>query len=106
VNTGDVHGAIMGSKVPHYYPFGSAVNIASRMESNSLPGKVHISDSTAHIARRFPEFKIRRRPKMQIKGIGEMQTYFIEKKTEEEQLIQSVESTTSNYSNSNSTTSA
>jgi len=60
------------------------VNIASRMESTGIPGRVHC---TKEVIDCIPagEFVIEKRGMVQVKGIGEMETYFINEKTPEAQ---------------------
>lgn len=77
-NSGDVFGCIMGNKVPHYYPFGDAVNIASRMESNSEPGRICLSEETAKLIDGLHEFRLVARDPIFVKGKGLMKTYFLE----------------------------
>lgn len=83
LNSGPVHGCILGKRVPHFYPFGDNVNIASRMESHGIPGHIHISLATAKLLAGLDEFYvIPREPVVHIKGKGEMPTYFLERNTE------------------------
>lgn len=46
INTGPVIAGVVGTKKFQYDIWGSTVNIASRMESNSEPGRINISENT------------------------------------------------------------
>ena len=46
MNTGPVVAGVVGTKKFQYDIWGSTVNIAARMESNSEPGKINISENT------------------------------------------------------------
>lgn len=78
INTGPVMGCVIGHKVPHYSPFGDAVNMASRMQSHGQAGCIHISRSTASVLSRFSEFEvIKRDPSVDVKGKGVMDTFWL-----------------------------
>ncbi len=46
INTGPVVAGVVGTKKFQYDIWGSTVNIAARMESNSVPGKINVSENT------------------------------------------------------------
>lgn len=76
VHTGPVVAGIVGVKKFAYDIWGDTVNTASRMESSGEAGKVNISESTYELVR--DRFNCTHRGKIQAKGKGEIDMYFVE----------------------------
>ncbi|RQO30163.1 hypothetical protein DBR32_11300 [Taibaiella sp. KBW10] len=75
INSGALIAGIIGVKKFAYDIWGDTVNIAARMEQNSLPGKVNISAHTFALVK--DNFNCTARGKIQAKGKGEMEMYFV-----------------------------
>ncbi|NND77886.1 MAG: hypothetical protein HKN39_06855, partial [Flavobacteriales bacterium] len=56
---------------------------ASRMESNGEVGRVNISQATYEILKDDTSFSFENRGKIEAKGKGEMEMYFVSKKAEQ-----------------------
>ncbi|MEH6535650.1 MAG: adenylate/guanylate cyclase domain-containing protein [Psychroserpens sp.] len=80
IHTGPVVAGIVGVKKFQYDIWGDTVNTASRMESGGEIGKVNISEGTYSLLKDNPEFNFKSRGKIDTKGKGEMEMYFVEKK--------------------------
>jgi class 3 adenylate cyclase len=78
IHTGPVVAGIVGVKKFQYDLWGDTVNIASRLESNSEPGHVNISEATYEYVRDNPSLVCTSRGLIQVKGKGEMQMYFVD----------------------------
>lgn len=76
VHTGPVVAGIVGVKKFSYDIWGDTVNTASRMESSGETGKVNISGTTYERVK--DQFQCIHRGKIQAKGKGELDMYFVE----------------------------
>jgi class 3 adenylate cyclase/tetratricopeptide (TPR) repeat protein len=82
VHTGPVVAGIVGVKKFAYDIWGDTVNTASRMESSGSVGKVNISQTTYELLEEDADFSFESRGKIEAKGKGEIEMYFVILKTE------------------------
>ncbi|MEM9539547.1 MAG: adenylate/guanylate cyclase domain-containing protein [Cyanobacteria bacterium P01_E01_bin.42] len=75
INTGVAVAGVIGTKKFIYDLWGDAVNVASRMESSGKPGAIQITEST--YARLRDKYNLEKRGTVQVKGKGEMITYWL-----------------------------
>ncbi|GHV03658.1 hypothetical protein AGMMS50229_03340 [Campylobacterota bacterium] len=81
IDTGPAVAGVIGQMKFAYDIWGDTVNTASRMESLSIPGKIHCTDNFKRRLENSCLFEDRGR--MEVKGKGEMRTYFLLGKVEE-----------------------
>jgi class 3 adenylate cyclase len=78
INSGKVVGGIVGVRKYLYDVFGNTINTASRMESNSVPMRINVSQSTYDLVKN--EFNFEERKPIVVKGLGLTKMYFVEDK--------------------------
>lgn len=77
INSGPVVAGVIGKTKFHYDVWGDTVNVASRMESHGVPGKIQVTTGTRDLLGN--EFKVSLRGDIEVKGKGKMETWFVEK---------------------------
>ena len=77
IHSGPVIAGIVGVKKFAYDIWGDTVNTAARMEQNSQKGKLNISGSTYNLVK--DSFIFEQRGKVEVKGKGALEMYFVSK---------------------------
>ncbi len=75
INTGPVVAGVVGTKKFQYDIWGSTVNLASRMETSSTPGKINISENTYQLVK--DEFDFEYRGEIEAKNGELLKMYFL-----------------------------
>jgi class 3 adenylate cyclase len=89
LNTGSLVAGVVGKKKYAYDIWGSAVNIASSMESNGQPGMLNISVSTYELIK--DQFECEYRGKIYAKNVGEIDMYFVKRELTNGSLAKNTE---------------
>jgi class 3 adenylate cyclase/HAMP domain-containing protein len=77
IHSGSVVAGVIGEKKFIYDLWGDTVNIASRMESSGLPGRIQVSEATYHLLK--GHFELEPRGEIEVKGKGKVTTYLLGK---------------------------
>jgi class 3 adenylate cyclase len=75
INTGSVIAGVIGINKFIYDLWGDAVNVASRMESSGVPGRIQVTAQTYERLR--DQFEFEERGAIAVKGKGKMTTYWL-----------------------------
>jgi adenylate cyclase len=75
IASGSIVAGVVGTRKFFYDIWGDAVNLASRMEQSSEPGKIHLSGKIRDLLK--DDFQLESRGPLSIKGKGTMRTWFL-----------------------------
>ena len=75
IHTGALIGGVVGRQKMAYDYWGKTVNVASRLEATGEPGRIQVSEATYW--RLNARYELERRGPMELKGIGAVETYFL-----------------------------
>ncbi|KAM7387764.1 hypothetical protein PAMP_023981 [Pampus punctatissimus] len=76
INVGPVVAGVIGARRPQYDIWGNTVNVASRMDSTGVQGKIQVTEDVHRIITDYYDFVCR--GQVSVKGKGQMLTYFLE----------------------------
>jgi hypothetical protein len=83
LNSGAVTAGVLRGEKSRFQLFGDTVNTAARMETNGLPNRIHVSQTTADqiLQAGKQDWLTAREDLVEAKGKGKMQTYWVEPTT-------------------------
>ncbi|EGT46976.1 CBN-ACY-4 protein [Caenorhabditis brenneri] len=76
INVGPVVAGVIGSDKPHYDIWGNSVNVASRMDSGGVAGRIQVTEEVKSILESIG-YKFECRGQINVKGKGMMTTFFL-----------------------------
>lgn len=77
ISSGHVMAGVVGASQVHYDIWGNAVNMASRMDSTGVAGKIQVTEETAKVLRESG-IECEYRGMTFVKGRGVLPTYFVQ----------------------------
>nr|DBA22671.1 TPA: hypothetical protein GDO54_013684 [Pyxicephalus adspersus] len=76
INHGPVVAGVIGAQKPQYDIWGNTVNVASRMDSTGVLGKIQVTEETSKVLQKLG-YTCERRGVIKVKGKGQLCTYFV-----------------------------
>ncbi|KAG8596426.1 hypothetical protein GDO81_001902 [Engystomops pustulosus] len=76
INHGPVVAGVIGAQKPQYDIWGNTVNVASRMDSTGILGKIQVTEETNKVLQKLG-YTCERRGVIKVKGKGQLCTYFV-----------------------------
>ncbi|XP_013781879.2 adenylate cyclase type 2-like [Limulus polyphemus] len=76
INHGPVIAGVVGAQKPQYDIWGNTVNVASRMDSCGVNGRIQVTEETANILLEAG-YLCECRGSVYVKGKGHLTTYFV-----------------------------
>ncbi|KAG7245186.1 hypothetical protein INR49_023752 [Caranx melampygus] len=76
INHGPVIAGVIGAQKPQYDIWGNSVNVASRMETTGVLGKIQVTEETSQILSTLG-YMCSCRGIINVKGKGDLKTYFV-----------------------------
>ncbi|KAG8455533.1 hypothetical protein GDO86_001650 [Hymenochirus boettgeri] len=76
INHGPVVAGVIGAQKPQYDIWGNTVNVASRMDSTGVLGKIQVTEETTKVLEKLG-YTCERRGIIKVKGKGQLCTYFV-----------------------------
>jgi PAS domain S-box-containing protein len=74
---GPILAGVLGTDRPTFDIIGDSINVAARLQSTDVAGRIQISASTQELLAGF-EFQIEYRGEIELKGKGKMKTFFLD----------------------------